>query len=526
MHTLSPASQDFVHSLICYFAETNFLQWGDFEDQIPSDQPPILNHTDQDLLADFFSDPNSTTQSLIPYDVGFAGVGVQQPGYSGSQAKSHVNSFSGSAGAMTNNHELNSLSAADFTAAQTINGFKTPATWGAFSMPLSLQNNNQDMSSHANQHLANNRHLSMAGPQRQHFIAQAAPSSIPFSHPSYQSNAYEQHAPPAQYDIPSRQRNPSLSAQHFMNTTHHHQQPGSHYNASQVPGSQNVHGHPMPQVNYGTDDNFAANSSYKGPAGWDAEHEQKRDNLLGIPLVRQASQSSNTPVQHSGIPPQTRGGQGSSWANMPQSSTFSQTGNADEGRDRKRRKSQMDGADAGGWSPVVPDAPNSGRRSSRPLRTEESEDEEAQSVAKRRRHGGYVRPTGVPKSPANRNRHSLANGGDVDDVSGGRAGKKARETLSEQQKREHHIESEKKRREIINRGYSDLNMLVPCLNNGKSGLSRAECLQEVASYIETLVGGTEQLMAAIGLTDQDLIGPAPGTSTSAPPPPPNAGNGA
>ena len=311
-----------------------------------------------------------------------------------------------------------------------------------------------------------------------------------------------------------------------MNTTHHHQQPGSHYNASPVTGAQHVHGHSMPQVNYGTDNNFGANGNYKGPTGWDAEQEKKRDNLLGIPLLRQASASAATPVQQNNIPPQGQGGAPNSWGNMPQTGSFSQPGTADEGRDRKRRKSQMDGAQGPEWSPAVQEPPNSDRRSSRPLRGEDSEDEEAKSVAKRRRYGNYVRPTGVPKSPTNRHRNSLANAGDVDDGSGGRAGKKARETLSEQQKREHHIESEKKRREIINRGYNDLNTLVPCLNNGKSGLSRAECLQEVASYIETLVGGTKQLMDAINLTDQDLIGPAPGASTSAPPPPPGPNNGA
>lgn len=435
-----------------------------------------------------------------------------------------MNGFSGSAGAMTSNHELNSLSAADFTAAQTINGFKAPATWGAFSMPLSLQNNNHDMSQPVNQHLANNRHLSMAGPQRQQYIAQAAPAPIPFGHPSYQSNAYEQQPPPqAQYDIPTRHRNP-LSGQHFMNTTHHHQQPASHYNASShVTGSQHVHGHSMPPVNYGTDNNFGVNGNYKGPAGWDAEQENKRNNLLGIPLARQASVSAASPAQQSNLPTQDRAGAQGSWSNMPQTGSFSQPGGADEGRAPKRRKSQMDGFEGGEQSPAVQQPPNAGRRSSRPLRNEESEDEEAKSTAKRRRYGNYVRPTGVPKSPTNRHRSSIANG---DDDGLGRAGKKARETLSEQQKREHHIESEKKRREIINRGYNDLNTLVPCLNNGKSGLSRAECLQEVASYIETLVGGTKQLMETIGLTDQDLMGPAPGASTSAPLPPPTANNGA
>ena len=79
-----------------------------------------------------------------------------------------------------------------------------------------------------------------------------------------------------------------------------------------------------------------------------------------------------------------------------------------------------------------------------------------------------------------------------------------RETLSDAQKRDNHIQSEKKRRLIINQGYDDLNRLVPCLASGKSGLSRSECLQEIACYLESLMRGTNVVLNRLGVSENDL----------------------
>ncbi|EMF17772.1 uncharacterized protein SEPMUDRAFT_23294, partial [Sphaerulina musiva SO2202] len=57
-----------------------------------------------------------------------------------------------------------------------------------------------------------------------------------------------------------------------------------------------------------------------------------------------------------------------------------------------------------------------------------------------------------------------------------RTSSRKKENLTDDQKRANHIISEKKRREIINQGYRDLNELTPALAMGKSGLSRSECL--------------------------------------------------
>ncbi|KAF1826257.1 uncharacterized protein K489DRAFT_303288, partial [Dissoconium aciculare CBS 342.82] len=54
--------------------------------------------------------------------------------------------------------------------------------------------------------------------------------------------------------------------------------------------------------------------------------------------------------------------------------------------------------------------------------------------------------------------------------------KQPRQNLSDKQKRENHIMSEKKRRQLIKTGYADLNKLVPALAGGKNGMSRSESL--------------------------------------------------
>lgn len=87
--------------------------------------------------------------------------------------------------------------------------------------------------------------------------------------------------------------------------------------------------------------------------------------------------------------------------------------------------------------------------------------------------------------------------------------KKMRETLTDAEKRKHHIESEKKRRELIHNGFTELQRMVPCLAAGKSGLSRSEVLQEIASYLETLKVGNVHLAGEMHRSGVDPNARAP-----------------
>ncbi|CAJ2511011.1 Uu.00g066360.m01.CDS01 [Anthostomella pinea] len=72
------------------------------------------------------------------------------------------------------------------------------------------------------------------------------------------------------------------------------------------------------------------------------------------------------------------------------------------------------------------------------------------------------------------------------------AAKAARENLSEAQKRENHIKSEKKRRAAISEGFEDLNKMVPALKDGGGG-SKSQVLVLTGQWLEELIRGNEEL---------------------------------
>ena len=75
------------------------------------------------------------------------------------------------------------------------------------------------------------------------------------------------------------------------------------------------------------------------------------------------------------------------------------------------------------------------------------------------------------------------------------AAAKARENLTEDQKRENHIKSEQKRRTLIREGFEDLGELVPGLRGG--GFSKSAVLIMAADWLEDLIKGNEELQRRI-----------------------------
>ena len=69
----------------------------------------------------------------------------------------------------------------------------------------------------------------------------------------------------------------------------------------------------------------------------------------------------------------------------------------------------------------------------------------------------------------------------------------ARNNLTEEEKRMNHIRSEKTRRDLIKIQYDTLDDLVPALKGGKSGLSRADILLEIVTYVENTVAGNKTM---------------------------------
>jgi hypothetical protein len=73
--------------------------------------------------------------------------------------------------------------------------------------------------------------------------------------------------------------------------------------------------------------------------------------------------------------------------------------------------------------------------------------------------------------------------------------KAGRENLTEEQKRNNHILSEQKRRNLIKQGFDDLCELVPDLKGG--GYSKSAMLVQAADWLENMLKGNEELRAML-----------------------------
>lgn len=253
----------------------------------------------------------------------------------------------------------------------------------------------------------------------------------------------------------------------------------------------------FPGVAFGSDPNFANNTPYQGP-----QPQNSKDlsgNLLNVPLADKA----RTPYGPASMANQFTNPQvGGSWGSLG-SSGITRPSDDDDfasgSQARKRHKGQADRNSEHGWDPRMAQQMGGG---SQAIKVEETDDEPTMpapsaraitspSSAKRRRPTDGQTSQVSNSPPANQD-------DDGGEASARKRGAKKRENLTEDQKRRNHIHSEKKRREIIQQGYADLNKLVPCLANGKSGLSRSECLQEIGAYLEVLSMGNAKIEEAIG----------------------------
>ena len=257
-----------------------------------------------------------------------------------------------------------------------------------------------------------------------------------------------------------------------------------------------------PFVQYGSDTNFV-NGNFAGRA---ADYTQKSDNLLGIPLLAQAAAAppngSNSDFRKQSQPASTMSNGGNSYASQftPQYSTAwngpnmsSGSGHAQSGSNKRRKSNSASG---------VKQEP-------------ESDDEEEEESNKRRKSNAVTYSPGHAAMYASYAPHmqpppQYTNGPMMlppQDMR--RTNSRKKENLTDDQKRANHIISEKKRREIINQGYRDLNDLTPALAMGKSGLSRSECLTEINNYLYSLEMANSRLIKDLQLDPAAFAIPPP-----------------
>ena len=183
----------------------------------------------------------------------------------------------------------------------------------------------------------------------------------------------------------------------------------------------------------------------------------------------------------------------------------------EDAQPRKRRRSQIQREDEAEYQPERHKQSTSTKRGVKIPKAEgtfDDDDAPYTSVT----HTSSKRRGAENTTPAYGSRASNSPGDDDDDDSPSIAGSgskrkrdsKSRANLSDDQKRQNHILSEQKRRNVIKQGYADLNNLVPNLGSGKSGLSKSEILKEVVDYLESVVDGNKALMQICNLTEVDL----------------------
>lgn len=258
-----------------------------------------------------------------------------------------------------------------------------------------------------------------------------------------------------------------------------------------------------PSVQYGSDTNFTNGNFAGSPA---ADHTQKITNLLGIPLVAQAA----------GVPPN---GTNAGFRRQSQPATPTQNGSSSYAPQfAPQYSAAWGGPNMGSGSGHAQPGSNKRRKSNSASGVKQepnSDDEEHEQGSKRRKSTATTYQPGHAAMYASYAPHmqpppQYANGPMMlppQDVR--RTNSRKKENLTDDQKRANHIVSEKKRREIINQGYRDLNDLTPALANGKSGLSRSECLTEINNYLYSLEVANARLIKDLQLDPTAFAIPPP-----------------
>jgi len=250
------------------------------------------------------------------------------------------------------------------------------------------------------------------------------------------------------------------------------QQHGSAYNFYNTPPIQMRQSRPSAEIpQFGSDTNFNT-SSYQAPANGRQELFRKQQEQVGLVGCLKRTDSAaptraSSPVlvgppfleQRPGFLPaaQTNNSVAPQKRRSPSEPTPGQIKD-EEDPPRKRKKSRPS-SDQEQVAPHV----DSKLRGRLPVRAPSPSAESEASAPKRRKR----------QAPA------------------GSTPPKPRQNLTDNQKKQNHIQSEKKRRDHISAGFQALPDVVPGIN-GK-GLSKALQLQEAAKFIKNLVDGNERL---------------------------------
>lgn len=302
------------------------------------------------------------------------------------------------------------------------------------------------------------------------------------------------------------------------------------------PNTQGFHRPPL--MTYGSDPNFST-QGYLPPQGYAQIQREKSANLNNVPMAGEAAASARSHVQYTtsgnhgqqrqrhslpnnssphlytgisspgiygGLPTLTspanpRQSAGLGYGNMAVPTIENGDGHAsayNRPNSRARLQSRADD-DEDDYSPQGK-TKTAGLK--RKLKTEDvSDDEEDEHV---------ITPAKNKPTPKRRKSSAAQPASDDDDSeeddfsddtrpansrrkSKGRKSTSNRENLTAEEKRQNHIKSEKQRRDLIKLQYDRLDAMVPGLKGGKSGLSRADIMNEISDYITSTMAGNDEI---------------------------------
>ncbi|KAL2021186.1 hypothetical protein VTK56DRAFT_7492 [Thermocarpiscus australiensis] len=180
--------------------------------------------------------------------------------------------------------------------------------------------------------------------------------------------------------------------------------------------------------------------------------------------------------------------------------------NGDSGRPRKRRKSGGENANEESERASSPSAPADQVNSHAHPNSETSREATTtltRPASRRRKPPGPLTPEPEAAAAAaggGKRRRSAGANGKAAGAKSATKPKAPRENLTEEQKRENHIKSEQKRRDIIKVGFDYLRAIVPSIRGGDH--SRAAVLNMTADWLEELVAGNQKLREMLAAQDE------------------------
>ena len=346
--------------------------------------------------------------------------------------------------------------------------------------------------------------------------------------------------------------------QGWAEVVHNHQYPNMapnhpHAHQSRVPGNPMFPGQPVyrsyhphtpqqqmqkPVGGFGSDPMFNR-GPYQAPRDHIALEMERGNNLNNVPFAEQLAGQAHahpmhreqfsrviqspqlaTSFSHSPLSPAHRGGlpntapptnnRNYSSSNMLANNAVSpNVSDEDVEVDHQPRKRGRKSRDAGDdeYNPNGGSKKTRSRRGSKIFKIETSQDDEILvdptangQTSKRRKMSSanrsspgsqdYISPRGNgSETPEAEPRSSSKKKKGVDSL--------PRNNLSDEQKRQNHIHSEKVRRDLIKAQYDALDSLVPGLKSGKSGLSRADVLLEIVAFTEFMARGNEKAVEVL-----------------------------